>query len=71
MKKISIRSVVDAGVCVGCGACSIATQGQIKIATNEFGFYQAHLDAVAPKFWVINTGDDPTYSRVLFYRKCW
>lgn len=30
-----------------------------------------HLDAVAPKFWVINTGDDPTYSRVLFYRKCW
>jgi hypothetical protein len=28
------------------------------------------LDAVAPRYWVTNTGDDPTYARVLFYRRC-
>ncbi len=28
------------------------------------------LDAVAPRFWVTNTGDNPTFPKILFYRRC-
>jgi len=39
----SVVDVVRTGVCVGCGACTVASQGRIPMALNEIGAYQAEL----------------------------
>jgi coenzyme F420 hydrogenase subunit beta len=46
MTQISIRDVVAEGVCVGCGACSVATQGRIRVAPNVLGVFQADIKNV-------------------------
>lgn len=38
---VSIGNVVQAGACVGCGACSVITNGQIPMAVNSSGIWQA------------------------------
>jgi len=43
----TIREVVASGICVGCGACSVATHGRIKVARNEYGIFQAELQAAS------------------------
>lgn len=39
----SIEQVVDRGMCVGCGACGAATNGNIKVTFTSIGMYQADL----------------------------
>jgi coenzyme F420 hydrogenase subunit beta len=43
MSRASIQKVVESGICVGCGACAVATKGVIAVAQNELGFRQAVL----------------------------
>lgn len=43
-KKPSIQSVVDGGYCIGCGACACLSDSPVRIALNEVGKYQAHVD---------------------------
>lgn len=38
--------VVRGGGCIGCGACSVATEGRIQVARDEFGMPQADLSGV-------------------------
>ena len=38
-----IAQVVERGMCVGCGACSIRTGGAISVALGPIGLYQADL----------------------------
>ena len=42
-----IEDVVDRGMCVGCGACGVATSGAIPITLGRFGVYQASLENVS------------------------
>jgi coenzyme F420 hydrogenase subunit beta len=42
-----IEDVVQHGCCVGCGACSVATQGRIPVPVNIRGFREARLDDVS------------------------
>ena len=44
----SIENVVKVGACVGCGACSIATDGQIPLAVNGYGIWQADPSRALP-----------------------
>lgn len=40
---MSIDKVVQAGACVGCGACSVITNRQIPMGVNRFGIWQADV----------------------------
>lgn len=40
---MSIVEVVKTGVCVGCGACSVITAGQIPMQVNRYGMWEADL----------------------------
>lgn len=42
---MSIDKVVQAGACVGCGACSVITNRQIPMNVNRFGIWQADVSA--------------------------
>lgn len=42
----TIRNVVSNDICVGCGACSVRTDGAVPIKLNEFGYFSADLSAV-------------------------
>lgn len=45
----SIENVVRSGACVGCGACSVITRGEIPVSVNAYGIWQASLSkASAP-----------------------
>lgn len=44
----SIDQVVREGLCVGCGACSVATEGRIKMVRNQWDFMQADVSEVSP-----------------------
>ncbi|MDR0215261.1 MAG: Coenzyme F420 hydrogenase/dehydrogenase, beta subunit C-terminal domain [Comamonas sp.] len=39
--SFNIIDVVERDVCIGCGACNVATDGKIRIFRNEIGIYQA------------------------------
>ncbi len=41
--KPTIRKVVDNDMCVGCGACAVATRGAIEMRRGRHGFYVAEL----------------------------
>ena len=41
----SITDVVEGDMCVGCGACGVATSGRIPVTIRPRGFYQADLSA--------------------------
>ena len=43
---VSITDVVSAGACVGCGACSVITSGQIPMQMNRFGMWEANVSSV-------------------------
>lgn len=43
----TIRDVVQTGMCVGCGACSVATAGRIPITLSRYGAYEARLSGSA------------------------
>lgn len=45
----TIREVVDGGMCVGCGGCSIRTGGAIPVRLGRLGLYQADLGAAGPE----------------------
>lgn len=42
----TIREVVARGMCIGCGACSVATQGRIPLTLSRYGMYQAKLENI-------------------------
>lgn len=42
-----IEVVVREGLCVGCGACAVATHGRIRMVRNDFDFMQAELTGVS------------------------
>jgi len=42
-----IEETVARGMCVGCGACSVATRGAIPVTIGRYGVMQARLDGVA------------------------
>lgn len=42
----SIDDVVGRGMCVGCGACHVATGGRVPVTIGRFGAYRAQLDGV-------------------------
>lgn len=42
--KSSIQAVVEGGYCIGCGACACLSGSPVRIALNEVGKYQAHVD---------------------------
>ena len=43
----TIEDTVDRGMCIGCGACSVATNGAIPLTLGLGGMYSASLDGVA------------------------
>ncbi|WP_400997766.1 Coenzyme F420 hydrogenase/dehydrogenase, beta subunit C-terminal domain [Agromyces sp. GXQ0307] len=44
-----IEQVVERGMCIGCGACSVRTSGAIPVTIGRHGVYEARLgDAIAP-----------------------
>lgn len=43
----SIESVVRSGSCVGCGACTVITGGEIPVALNAYGIWQASPGAAS------------------------
>src|SRR3546814_19764679 len=46
---LSVRAVVDGGFCVGCGACSLASQGAIRMHRNELGICEADIGQSSPE----------------------
>lgn len=38
---MSLESVLQVGACVGCGSCSVITNGQIPMRVNKYGIWQA------------------------------
>jgi coenzyme F420-reducing hydrogenase beta subunit len=42
----TIEDSVARGICIGCGACSVATGGAIPLTLNRYGLYSASLDGV-------------------------
>jgi coenzyme F420 hydrogenase subunit beta len=42
-----IEDVVDRGMCIGCGACGVATSGAIPVTLGRYGMYQASLEGVS------------------------
>ena len=45
MSDGTIKSVVEGGFCVGCGACAVATNNRIPINTDLHGWYVADLSS--------------------------
>lgn len=43
METISINKIVQEGFCIGCGACSVATDHKIQIRLNQYGCYEPLL----------------------------
>lgn len=41
-----IEDAVARGICIGCGVCSVATNGAIPLTLNRFGLYSASLAGV-------------------------
>ncbi len=48
MPDTSIKEVIQSGICVGCGGCSVATQGRIQVQANEWGIQQASIKSATP-----------------------
>jgi len=48
--------VVDGGYCIGCGACSYATQGSVKMQTSKYGMYSPSFEECFPE---MNVAIDP------------
>src|SRR3546814_3938929 len=46
---LSVRAVVDGGFCVGCGACSFASQDAIRMHRNELGICEADIGQSSPE----------------------
>lgn len=40
---MNIETIVDAGCCIGCGACAIKCENELKISFDDFGKYQADV----------------------------
>lgn len=40
-----IEETVARGMCIGCGTCSVVTQGAISLQLNRYGMYSASLDS--------------------------
>lgn len=51
----NIRDVVGTGMCVGCGACSVATGGKIPVEIGRRGSYEASLEGQLER--TIDQGD--------------
>ncbi|MGX1159834.1 coenzyme F420-reducing hydrogenase beta subunit [Arthrobacter sp. SLBN-100] len=43
----TITHVVNEGMCVGCGACSVATSGAIPVTIGRYGSFRASLEGVS------------------------
>lgn len=43
----NIRNVVEEDICIGCGACAIATNGSINMDVSEKGIYKASLKDIS------------------------
>jgi coenzyme F420 hydrogenase subunit beta len=41
----SIRNVGSSGICVGCGGCSVATNGAVTLGINEHGYFSVDLSS--------------------------
>ena len=41
-----IEQVVERGICIGCGACSVRTGGRIPVTIGRYGMHQADLTGV-------------------------
>ena len=39
-----IRDVIEKDICIGCGACAVATDGAIRVTPNATGMYAANAD---------------------------
>src|SRR3546814_10283998 len=46
---LSVRAVEDGGFCVGCGACSFASQDAIRMHRNELGICEADIGQSSPE----------------------
>ena len=44
----TIAKVAAKGICVGCGACEVATDGRIPVRRNALGIQQVELAGAAP-----------------------
>ncbi|WP_455835207.1 Coenzyme F420 hydrogenase/dehydrogenase, beta subunit C-terminal domain [Pseudarthrobacter siccitolerans] len=44
----SIKQVIERGMCIGCGACGVATDGRVKVSFSSIGMYQADLHGASP-----------------------
>lgn len=44
-----VSDVVSDGLCVGCGACSVATSGTVFVELDKLGIYQADLGHASPE----------------------
>lgn len=46
LSKHTIVETVERGICIGCGACSVATDGAIQLELNRHRLYEPRLDDV-------------------------
>ena len=42
-----VRDVVAGGMCIGCGVCSAATSGAVRVSLGPLRIYQADLEGVS------------------------
>lgn len=45
--RFGIEDVVARGLCIGCGACSVITNGAVRVQVSLLGLYQADLEGVS------------------------
>jgi len=45
-RKFTIKDVVARDICIGCGACAIATDGKVAVSMNDKGMQCASLDDI-------------------------
>ncbi len=41
-----LEQIIAGGYCIGCGACSLATDGYVPVSMDEFGQFQADISSV-------------------------
>lgn len=42
----TIVDVIEQDICIGCGACHVATNGKVEVAKTKYGLYKAGIDDV-------------------------
>lgn len=43
-----IEETVARGICIGCGACAVASRGGVTVELGKLGMYSANVDAASP-----------------------